>query len=224
MRIMAIPDTHGSGKWRKFVDSEEEIDKIVFLGDYVDSFDATNEQILENLADIIYLKRMYPQDVILLLGNHELSYYYMHEGVSCSGFRPEIAHDIRDMLIAHKDLFQNAYQHNKTIFTHAGIQEGWFKFYFKGDRDADIAEQLNNPKNKEQFEALRHVGRVRGGIHKVGGIFWIDRRELKKPLYGYTQVVGHSPVKKYTLVERKKASIYFIDCLERVDKPFIIDT
>ena len=43
MKILTIPDLHGKDIWKKFVAEDtfvakEESDKIVFLGDYLDSY------------------------------------------------------------------------------------------------------------------------------------------------------------------------------------------
>ena len=51
MKVNVIPDIHGEVKWKKVID--ESCDKIIFLGDYVDSFTVSNDQIITNLKDII---------------------------------------------------------------------------------------------------------------------------------------------------------------------------
>lgn len=223
MKTIVIPDVHGTNTWERQIELVKDVEKIVFLGDYVDSFDVPNFQILDNFTNIIRFKQENPEKVVLLLGNHETSYLYMEYGFSCSGFRQDIAFDIKDLLTVNIDLFQNAYQENKIIFTHAGVHDGWFKYNFKGDYSKNIAEQLNNPKNQSQFLALHDVGRLRGGDKKVGGIFWCDKSELKKPLKGFTQVVGHTPVKKQITYVQKKSVVYFIDCKNKEVEPFIIE-
>lgn len=224
MNIHVIPDTHGSNLWKERIEAAGKVDMTIFLGDYVDSRSISNSEILDNLYEIIEYKLANYPKVELLLGNHELSYLYMDSRFSCSGFRPEIAFDIQSLIKTNRAIFKNAAQFGNTVFTHAGIHEGWFKYRFKGDHKENIAVQLNYPDSKAQELALYDVGRARGGTNKVGGIFWCDRNELKKPLRGYTQVVGHTPVKKYTHYQRySNAQVYFIDCLEGEVKPFIIN-
>ena len=223
MKILIIPDLHGSDKWKKYIYGNYEFDHCVFLGDYVDSYDKTNDEILTNLADIISLKQANSSRVTLLLGNHELSYLMMDQGYYCSGFRAEIAFDIADMLKSYRKLFKNAWQEDIYVLTHAGIHEGWFKYRFKGDSKKNIADQLNNPINKEQEEALLDIGYKKGGNRKIGGIFWCDKAELKKPLLNYVQIVGHTRVKKPIAYNRKSGYVNFIDCIEDTDTPFIID-
>ena len=71
MRICAIGDIHGRNDWEK-VDPNK-YDKIIFVGDYVDSFDIPTGEILKNLENIIAFKKEYYDKVILLLGNHILN-------------------------------------------------------------------------------------------------------------------------------------------------------
>ena len=71
-----IPDVHGRKFWRAAVQGHEE-DKIIFLGDYVDPYDW--EEILaseafKELQDIIAFKKEHPDNVVLLLGNHDMGY------------------------------------------------------------------------------------------------------------------------------------------------------
>ena len=68
MRITVIGDGHGRASW-KSVDPNS-CDKIVFLGDFVDSFDVNNTVMINNLLDIIEFKKSNHDKVILLYGNH----------------------------------------------------------------------------------------------------------------------------------------------------------
>ena len=71
-----MPDVHGLQFWRSAVRGHEE-EKIIFLGDYVDPY--AWEEILpgeafKELRDIIAFKKEHPDNVVLLLGNHDLGY------------------------------------------------------------------------------------------------------------------------------------------------------
>jgi len=176
----------------------------------------SDEEMIENLQDIIDLKRMNMGNVILLKCNHDLCYQYINDkSFRCSRFRESIGQELSDLFNFNKNLFQNAWQYKNIIISHAGIQHNWFINEFKGDiNNLNIADQLNNPKTKIQEDALFQIGKIRGGWASVGGIFWADRSELKKPLKGVTQVVGHNRVKDISFYENKKyGNIYFIDCL-----------
>ena len=82
MKIITIGDLHGSPVWKNI--RTENWDRMVFIGDYVDSSDYDAKEIKQNLLDIIELKKMYPEKVILLWGNHDLAYFYDgHERLAC---------------------------------------------------------------------------------------------------------------------------------------------
>lgn len=224
MKLNIIPDVHGDSIWKYFID--ESCDKIVFLGDLVDSFTIQNEQMLKNLLDIIEFKRNNPDKVILLWGNHDIQYlYYPETQYQCSGLRPEFAFNFKYVFKENQNLFQYAYQYSNWIFTHAGIQHYWFTENFNGDVDKNIADQINNVSNRTQKEAIHQVGYMRGGMrHNVGGILWCDRQELKKPLEGFNQVVGHTAVpeiKEYNFTNKHK--VLFCDCLTKIENPIIIE-
>jgi len=217
IKIGFIGDDHGRGLWRKFI-GDNSIDHWVFMGDLVDNDPGSiveDNFMIENLQDIIDYKRKNMDRVTLLIGNHDNSYIHLGDPIfKCSRFRKSIAMELHDLYSFNKDIFQNAFQYKNVISTHAGIQHNWFINEFKGDINNNIAEQLNNPKNKTQEDALYQVGKIRGGWTDVGGIFWCDKSELIKPLKGFTQVVGHNRVKGIDHYERKGyGDIYFIDCL-----------
>ena len=94
------------------------VDKIVFVGDYVDSFTITNVVIKKNLEDIVWFKKMLPDKVILLWGNHDVQYFIPNQ--ICSGYRPEAKYDLEDIFRENRDLFQMAYHNGDYLWTHAG--------------------------------------------------------------------------------------------------------
>lgn len=213
-KIIAIGDIHGSTRWRDIVDGNKDA-QIVFMGDYLDPYEEYDcDEILDNLIEIIAFKRNNKDRVVLLFGNHDL-HYISSDAEICTRFDVRMARKAGIMFIENFRLFQYAYQVNNTIFTHAGISQRWFEKDFKGNINENIADQLNNPSD-EQVEALCRIGAKRGGDEgRVGGIFWADRSELKDPLHGFTQVVGHNRVEDIIeLVYPDDNKIIFCDCLE----------
>jgi hypothetical protein len=197
-----ISDTHGLGINNFELDintlSKNKDNMIVFMGDYCDSFNFTNEQHINSLLEIIQLKKENPNNVILLLGNHDIAYWYKLDKkfTGISGYRVSYAYDLYDIFNTNKDLFQIAYQYNNYLWTHAGVQNYWFKNIFIATKEEkktnDIAGLLNNHflvNNNSLFV----VGKMRGGYNRVGGPFWCDERELyNSPIKGYTQIIGHT--------------------------------
>ncbi len=210
---IAIGDIHGLEYWKTVVEEHENC-RFVFLGDYLDPYEYIKRKVLlANLQAITDFKKAHPDDVILLLGNHDL-HYFNEANMPCSRFDFQIAERAAAFFQEYTTLFQNAYQEEDKIFTHAGISQKWFDEDFRGDITLPIAEQLNHPK-EDQLEALYRVGRARGGRRDAtGGIFWADSRELAEPLKGFTQIVGHNRVENIT--ERTGTNggkIIFCDCL-----------
>ena len=92
MKILIIPDIHCRKFWRSIIkDYSDKVDKIIFLGDYLDAYPeeikASPELIeckdfydaksnLKILNDIISLKKDNPNKYILLTGNHTDSYIW----------------------------------------------------------------------------------------------------------------------------------------------------
>ena len=240
MKYLTVSDTHGRNSWERAIFEKEHnsntilqcyigkrFDKVVFLGDYVDSYDKTNEEILTNLKNIIDLKKQYPNDVILLLGNHDFAYLYNER---CSGYRPEMDMDIVELLNKNINLFKIAYQDKNVIFVHAGITKGWYNYHMlpiiEGKKETrytpylilcdNIADQLNL-----MFEfnepILRMCGRDRGGIDRVGGPLWVDKENLyKKPIEGFHQIVGHTAIDRIKVYDFKNnTKLTFTDCANK---------
>jgi predicted MPP superfamily phosphohydrolase len=237
-----ISDIHGRDIWKTFADIkfllsaepdaagfapfEPEYDYYVILGDYTDSFTISNKDIFDNLLEIIRFKKLYPNNVILLWGNHD-TYYYKYtpnqkmDG-SISGFRPEMHFDLYDIFNKNNKLFQLAFQVNNYLFTHAGVHFGWYHYVFakaikgKGWDDLTIAEQLNNA-FEERLECIFDVDHYRGGYKKVGGPLWCSKQLIdKKPLKNIHQFVGHTPVNDIdTYRINDSTSITFCDILHK---------
>lgn len=241
MVIKTIGDVHGHKEWKNAVYLFDEqnnikecligkgVDKVIFLGDYVDDWELKNEVIYNNLIEIINLKKKYPDNVILLWGNHDVA-YLRDEWVS--GHRPEMKADLVEIFRKNLKLFQLAYQQDNIIWTHAGIHKGWWKYYaepaLEGKKETrfapfvvlceNIADKLNLMM-EFNYENIFMVGLCRGGIDKVGGPLWADKREIyDNPLPNFEQIVGHNPVKKPMKYEKNnRTSITFCDCLTRCD-------
>ena len=76
MKITVIPDVHGTHHWEKAVITPEAAssDHIVFIGDYVDSWDNMQPDQMENLQAILDFRKSNPDKVTVLMGNHDLAY------------------------------------------------------------------------------------------------------------------------------------------------------
>lgn len=202
IKTLTIGDLHGRDIWEQFADLsllidtpnlKTEYDKYIFLGDYTDSFVETNVKILHNLKRLIKLKNNYPDEVILLLGNHDLQYLLGYELHGCSGYRPEAYFDLHELFRENRNKFQAAFQIDSIIWSHAGIHHGWYEYEFPYE-SPNVADDINTA-FLQGVDCLFDVGHSRGGWKHQGGPFWADRNETsKKPLKGFSQVMGHTPV------------------------------
>jgi len=211
-------DVHGSTYWKEVV-SEYPDRRYIFLGDYLDPYEAIeNNVLIDNLKEIIQLKKERPDDVVLLLGNHDM-HYVDWDFEPCSRYNVGIEMKIHVLFTENRSLFTYAFQEGNRIFTHAGISQKWFFEDFGGDIEKNIAEQFNNPR-PEQIPALYRCGWFRGGgwfrddnKRDIGGIFWADINELEMPLQGFVQFVGHNKVDKIRKYVVENGMIFFCDCL-----------
>ena len=249
-KILAIGDLHGRTIWKTFADIkhlltaetdaagyapfEPEYYKYVFLGDFVDSFTESNDTIRENLLEIIRFKTLYPNNVILLWGNHDVQYWknlpWLPMMNAITGFRPEMHYDLYDIFNKNINLFQVAFQFENYLFTHAGVHFGFFHHVFskaikdKGWDDLSIADQINEAFN-HNIECIFDIDHYRGGYKKVGGPLWCDKKLMdKKPLKNIHQIVGHNPVRdidKYTIDEN--TTITFCDVLHHNNAYYVIN-
>ena len=202
-----IPDVHGRQFWRSAVQGHEE-EKIIFLGDYVDPY--AWEEILpgeayKELRDIIAFKKEHPDNVVLLLGNHDLGYL---DPSICTCRRDSYrAEKIRREFEDNLDLFDIVHIEDvdggKVLFSHAGIAENWIKHRSKlvgkmnGFRPEHLNEMLhgNQDERERLFLALADVSWYRGGLDKVGSPVWADVEEYlngERLLGGYLHIFGHT--------------------------------
>lgn len=180
MKHIIIGDLHGKDCWREI--NIKNYDKVVFLGDYVDSFTISDLAIYENLKNIIRLKKTNPHKVVLLLGNHDIQYLYFPR-YQCRGFRPTMQSQLTNLFNSNKGLFQIAYQKENHIFSHAGITNSWYHEFLrlpilekiKDDTDT-LADLLNKVDQTGQRYILHTAGYFRGGDGN-GGVTWAYKKE-----------------------------------------------
>jgi predicted MPP superfamily phosphohydrolase len=219
MKILTIPDVHARNDW-KTPCKVDEFDKIVFLGDYVDSFDIPRKDELANLLEIIEFRDANPDKVVLLVGNHDNQYIYYHSpifsSVRCSGFNSSAAWKLNKTFTSNLYKFKAAWEYENLLFTHAGLTND---HYIKDiepmwDKSMSLSEFLNLlwiSRNSQVFK----IGPHRGGSDDVGSIFWADKRELiEDPLMYKHQIVGHTHC---AMIETHRSSVRnsevtFTDC------------
>ncbi|WP_420152846.1 metallophosphoesterase [Siphonobacter sp.] len=211
MQVLAIGDLHGRLNWEEA--PIQQADRVIFVGDYVDSKQFSDEQTTEVLQKVIALKRAEPEKYILLLGNHDVAYLH-YPLFPCSNFRPKMQALWTGIYRENADCFQVAYQLENYLFTHAGVSSSWAQKH--GNRGSDLADRLNAlQETPAGREVVFQCGWVRGGNPGAkGGPVWADETEtIDDYLPDWHQVVGHTPQPFIRTQGDETASITYIDVL-----------
>ncbi|NDE60320.1 MAG: hypothetical protein EB010_13055, partial [Acidimicrobiia bacterium] len=107
MKTIIIGDIHGRNIWKDIV-SKESYDRVIFVGDYFDSFDIPGIDQIYNFNEICNFAKSSLKEVVLLVGNHDL--HYMQIGQSYSGFQSAFQFDISGILSDNRDLLSMIYR------------------------------------------------------------------------------------------------------------------
>ena len=212
-KVLVIPDIHGRRFWKDATEKyANEVDKIIFLGDYHDPYKAEegidSKPSIENFEGILTFYEANKDKTVMLIGNHD--YHYIEDtATGCSRFDHANALRMKEIFSEYKDDMKLAHEEEiagkKYLFTHAGLMHGWCETYndIIGEPTVEnINMMLGHPNGPI---ALWAVSRYRGGIDKSGSILWSDAREKlgnDDKLEGdWFQVFGHTQLMKPFIME-----------------------
>lgn len=234
MRVVSVGDVHGREDWKLI--NPNDFDKIVFIGDYNDSYNVSDEKMLNNFLDLIAFKEKYHDKVILLLGNHDFQYLFLSIEWRVSGFRDGLAIRLNELFTENQRMFQIAYEveggdsEYPFLFTHAGVTRKWYEKHkdrFRSFREkfdtiednSKISTVLNCLLDTSQKFIFNEIGYGvgRGGLRgDHGSPIWADRQESRFSfLSGYHHIVGHTPIEKITTYKAQvPGSITYIDTMD----------
>ena len=204
--IIAIvcPDIHGRTFWEEVSNVYDGSVPFIFLGDYLDPYPdegITNEDAVNNLKKLWEFKNKWGDNVIFLLGNHDLSYY--NSKFRCSRYSGEVSEWYKNFLNKNWEHFKIAfgfdYKDVYYLFTHAGVNKNWIKRHnFEEILNADYINSLFSANEN----AFNDYGFYRGGYNTTGSPVWSDIREYvnqtdKDSFNDNTfQIVGHTQLIK----------------------------
>lgn len=225
MTTLCVADLHLKQQFvlpcidRLLVNPAFSINRIVFLGDACDDWDASAFSALDALefyADWVEKKRAEGLDVDVLLGNHDFAYIRGKQG---PGTIWTIMFDVRNILEKRLKV-QVATVAGGALCTHAGIVSSWrrgFALDIEEKDDAQVwADFLNTMLNFGGcWEALGSCGPTRGSWGRPGPL-WADYRDMiASPFGNFDQIVGHTPMKTLTthLTRPRNATTYFCDTM-----------
>ena len=240
-KILIIPDVHGRTFWKKAYELVNIVDKVVFLGDYLDSYSHENISPLNtinNFEEIIAFKKKYHDKVILLLGNHDLHYWPKFKTWwGCRRIDSSFDY-ISKLFLDNINLFQISYKLDKYLFTHAGVLNGWLKL-INGDKkigDSTYAELMEFPQPSITLDNLNDlleipygldmlfmVSRERGGNFEYGSCLWAD---VYEHLYTFGDTIPDIyQIFAHTMMFPDIYKPYINDCFAMLDAQscFILD-
>ena len=102
MKTIVIGDVHGRSLWKQIV-NQENADRVIFIGDYFDSFDIKGEDQISNFLDIIEYKKSSGKEVIMLIGNHDHHYFPEIGNTGTSGYQSMFSYQISPVLDANRE-------------------------------------------------------------------------------------------------------------------------
>lgn len=180
---------------------QEEPDRIIFLGDYFDSwFDYDGSGVRRANDTAVWLKQSLAQpNRIHLFGNHDLPYAFPKNTLLyCSGFEePKLRviesilepSDWSRLLLAHWE--------GDVLFTHAGLSREHVPATISDVRqwlEREIQDAWDTIRGDHRRHWVVRVGSKRGGDEPgPGGLTWCDFDREFQPVLGLRQIFGHTP-------------------------------
>jgi hypothetical protein len=236
MRTICVGDLHGRSDWKLAVYSQDKPDRVIFMGDYFDSFDIPGIEQIHNFKEIIKYKEDNPQvEVILLIGNHDHHYFPEVGYTGTSGYQSKIAPSITQVVDENRNHLQMAYGFGEYLFTHAGVSPVFMDEVFD-ENDWSIENIVVDLNEMFRYKprAFDFNGFESTGDSTTQTPIWIRPRSLmssnknyKKSLKkDYIQIVGHTQMKRLNLEESDKFTggrYYFIDTMDTSGQYLIIE-
>jgi len=225
-KTLILGDTHGRSNWKLAI-HQDKPDRVIFIGDYFDSFDIPGLDQIYNFKEIVHYKESNPQvEVVMLIGNHDHHYYPEIGYTGTSGYQSGIAPSISQVINENRHHLQMAYGFEDFLFTHAGVSPVFMDQVF-GENDWSIETVVVdlNELFKYKPKAFEFNGVDGYGDNITQTPIWIRPRSLmsanKKHEKGlkkdYIQIVGHTQMNKLDLTGSDKFTggrYYFIDTMD----------
>jgi predicted MPP superfamily phosphohydrolase len=234
MKTIVLGDTHGRSNWKLAV-HQDKPDRVIFIGDYFDSFEISGVEQIANFKEIIKYKEDNPQvEVVMLIGNHDHHYFPEVGYTGTSGYQSGIAPSITQVIDENRHHLQMAYGFGDFLFTHAGVSPVFMDQVF-GEDDWSIENVVVDLNEMFRYKpkAFDFNGFEPSGDNTTQTPIWIRPRSLmsanKKHKKGlkkdYIQVVGHTTMKRLNLEESDKFTggrYYFIDTMDTSGQYLVI--
>lgn len=223
MKILFVGDIHTKygiiERIENIIKTNDDIEKIIFTGDYVDDWNAIEDDNLEILEIIFNLKKNYPDKINLLVGNHEFSYL----GYPCSGHINSIKTE--KLLQDNLDLLDVIYKSDNFIVSHAGFTNLWVDSckYVCGYKDFDeLIDIINNSFHSKQRNIINFLSvasKTSSGDFITASPLWARPKDHINSMIELPkdQIVGHTPI-------QNDIKDSMIEILNSTNKIIYIDT
>lgn len=225
MKTIVIGDIHGRTCWKEIIYKEDSFNKLIFIGDYLDTHEnISGQKQLNNFKDILKFKEDNFDKVILLMGNHDFHYLDVAQE-QYSGFQSGMQWVFKDTLdeALKKDLLQMCYVQDKLLFTHAGVSNTWIKSTTNsGTGILDIDGHINEV-FKYQPKHFRFNGINPYGDDITQSPIWIRPQSLfEDGLKKFIHIVGHTTQNSIN-PPKGDSNMWFIDTLGTSGEYLVIE-
>lgn len=220
-KVVVIGDIHASKIWKDILQQETDCDKVIFLGDYFDTYEEISPQEeADNFRQILkYKEDNKDKEIIILLGNHDIHYLPAIDETYTSGFNPIKKVVLNDILSNWKDIFKICHNEGRFTFSHAGISSVFCDKVLEEWNENDVYDKLNQLFIDSPYKFLFNP-RCRDpyGDNMIQSPIWIRPYSLKVAnrdtvLENMVQVVGHTNI---------MSSMFPDDCRHSLKKDFSI--
>ena len=202
-------------KVEKLIEEDKDIEEVIFVGDYVDDWLATEQDNIDILNRIFELKDKYQDKITLLIGNHEMSYL----GFPCSGhIHSEKVSEILKKNLSKLEVLKRTEDY---LVSHAGVTQYWLSSMYSALNVDDMDLLINRInfglKNNDYgiLQLLSKASESSGGIGLLASCLWARPKDHRlTPLLSYTQIMGHTPISGPILKDSyfsDSGSLIFID-------------
>lgn len=201
-RTMIIPDIHNEWVNAEIDISNENPDKVVFLGDYFDSYEKLGDVETAEATAFWLKESLSKPERTHLIGNHDLS-YITYGALQCSGYNTFKDRAIKRHMTK-DDWRKLKWYHwvdDTWLCTHAGLSKDFYLVYNDRittplpvrtflEKEAEIAWNMIDADCSDD-SIFWYCSPARGGIDAYSGILWCDWHEFK-PLPPIKQIFGHT--------------------------------
>jgi hypothetical protein len=202
-KIVIIPDLHNRVDWVEACLKEIPHDRVVFLGDYFDSF-GDGPSIAKHTAEWLRASLEDPKR-IHLFGNHDMPYFFpQNRYLYCPGFDLEKQRAILSVLplFETREKLKLCHFENNYLFSHAGAHPELFTHPTEGMSVDWVQEQAQAALQREIVSGFPspvvQYSSARMGLQNhhyfIGGLTWCDWNQEFRPAENINQIVGHTVV------------------------------